>query len=88
VRLEGRLERYPRHASGIVRDRRRGDDGDDLESEILAEAGGDESVDVLIVETTALFDQGFANNESAACFMSFGNGAREWPRRPWGRAPP
>src|ERR1700691_5261426 len=57
--LERRLERYSGNTSGIVRDRRRGDNGDDLEREILAEAGGDELIDIAVVESTALLDQGF-----------------------------
>ena len=53
--LERRLERRFRDAAGIVRDRRGGDDGDDLEGMILAETGCDELIDVLIVETTRAF---------------------------------
>ena len=60
--LERGLERRFRDAACIVRDRRGGDDGDDLEGMILAETGCDESIDVLIVETTAPFDQCFSQS--------------------------
>jgi hypothetical protein len=56
--LKRRLEGYSCHAPRIVRDRRRSDDGDDLEREVLAEAGGDERIDVPVVEPAALLDQG------------------------------
>ena len=76
--LERRLERYSGNASGIVRDRRRGDDGDDLEREILAETGGDELIDIAVVEVTALLSR-FSPAATArrACRPS-ANGAREW----------
>src|ERR1700729_3103160 len=54
--LKRGLQRRLRDASGIVRDRGRGDDGDDLESMILTEAGRDESIDLFIVKTPTLFD--------------------------------
>jgi hypothetical protein len=49
VRLERRLERRSRDAAGIARDCGRGDDGDDLESEVLAETGGDKAIAVLVL---------------------------------------
>src|SRR5271154_585168 len=56
MRLKRRLERGFRNAAGVVRDRGRGDRGDHLESVIFAEAGCDELIEVLIIETPALLD--------------------------------
>jgi hypothetical protein len=60
--LKLRLERSLRDAAGVVRDRGRGDDGDDLERMIFAEAGRDEPIDILIVETPAFFDHRFCQS--------------------------
>jgi hypothetical protein len=44
--LKLRLERSLRDAAGVVRDRGRGDEGNDLERMIFAEAGRDEPIDI------------------------------------------
>src|ERR1700677_1261550 len=54
--LKRRVERGLRDAAGVVRDRGRGDDGDDLQGMIIAETCCDKSIDILIVETPPLFD--------------------------------
>jgi hypothetical protein len=43
--LKRRVERGLRDAAGVVRDRGRGDDGDDLQGMILAETCCDESIE-------------------------------------------
>jgi hypothetical protein len=57
--LKWGFERRFRDAAGIVRDRGRGDRGDHFEEVIFAEAGREESIDVVIVETSAFFDHRF-----------------------------
>jgi hypothetical protein len=57
VCLKRRIERRRLgDVAGLVRDRRRGDGGDDLEEVIPAEAGREETMGVLVAETPALFD--------------------------------
>jgi hypothetical protein len=50
------VERRLGDAAGVVRDRGRRDCRDHLKKMVLAEAGREESIDVLVVETSALFD--------------------------------
>src|SRR5262249_34983146 len=54
--LKRRVERRLGDAAGVVRDRGRGACGDPLKEMVLAEARREESIDVLVVETSALFD--------------------------------
>jgi hypothetical protein len=62
VRLERCLERRFCYAASVVRNRGRGNDSDDFERKVFAETGRDKSIDILIVETTALFDQCFCQS--------------------------
>src|SRR5215831_7834446 len=54
--LKRRVEKRLGYAAGVVRDRGRRDCRDHLKEMVLAEAGREESTDVLVVETSALFD--------------------------------
>src|SRR6516164_501132 len=56
VSLKWRLERRLGDTAGVVRDRGRGNDGNDLQGVVFAETGRDESIDVLVVETSTFFD--------------------------------
>ena len=52
-----RFQRRVVDIAGVVRDGRCRDDRYHLEQEVLAEAGYEEPVDILISELSALFDQ-------------------------------
>jgi hypothetical protein len=54
--LKRRIERWLGDAAGVVRDRRRGDRRDHFEEVILAKPDREGSIDVLVVETSPLFD--------------------------------
>src|SRR6516165_4859856 len=56
VSLKGRLERRLGDTAGVVRDRGRGNDGNDLERMVFAETSRNESVDLLVIETSTFFD--------------------------------
>src|SRR5579871_4537984 len=72
MRLKRGLERRLGDAAGVVRDRRRGDRGNHLEKMILAEAGGEEAIDVSIVEAAALLDHGFRQSRQRGVFAVLG----------------
>src|SRR6185312_9465201 len=55
--LQMRLQRRIRDIAGVVRDRRRRNDRDRFKQEILAVAGCEETLDILLIELPALFDQ-------------------------------
>src|ERR1700722_15694397 len=57
--LKRRFERRLGDAAGVVRDRGRGDRGDHFQEMIFAETGREESIDVLLIETSAFFDHRF-----------------------------
>src|SRR6516164_7828241 len=65
------LEPGNRDAGGVVRNRRGGDDRNDLERMIFAETRRDESIDILIVETSALFDHRFCDGRERGKFGVF-----------------
>ncbi len=60
--LERCLERRFCDAASVVRNRGRGNDSDDFERKVFADTGRDKSIDILIVETAALFDQCFCQS--------------------------
>jgi len=59
VNLKRRFERSLREAAGVVRDRGRSDRSNHLKGMIFAETRCEETIDVFIIKTPALFDHGF-----------------------------
>src|SRR5262249_26112640 len=56
VCLKGCFERSLGDAAGVIRDCGRGDDGNDFQGMILAKTRRDKLLNILITETSALFD--------------------------------
>jgi hypothetical protein len=57
LRLERGFKRRSRDAGGVIGDRRRRDNCDNLQEMVLPEAGANELVHVLIVKASTLLDQ-------------------------------
>ena len=89
VRLERCLQWRLRDAGGIVGDRRGGDHRDHFEQVILAEAGGEETLGVLISRSARAFRSASAPGSRArrACYPTV-SGRRGSPRHPPDRVPP